>query len=127
MSDAIKKFLLKAVITSLICYIIVIAISFLLTKKTSFLEVYLLIPYIMLINLGFHILLIKASVSNNMLFVNKYIAFSGIKLFIYLISILIYLIFIKFEIVVFLLSFIIIYFIFTVAEITSLLQIFKKN
>ena len=127
MSDAIKKFLLKAVITSLICYIIVIAISFLLTKKTSFLEVYLFIPYIMLINLGFHILLIKASVSNNMLFVNKYIAFSGIKLFIYLISILIYLIFIKFEIVVFLLSFIIIYFIFTVAEITSLLQIFKKN
>ena len=127
MSNAIKKFLLKSVLTSLICYILVIVIAFCITKKTSFLEVYILIPYIMLITLEFHILLIKASESNNMLFVNKYIAFSGIKLFIYLITILIYLIFIKFEIIVFLLSFIIIYFIFTIIEITSLLQIFKKN
>src|SRR5271157_1081046 len=105
MTSPIKKFLLKAIITSLVCYIIVIFLAFCLIKRPSFLEVYILIPYIMFITIGFHTLLIKATKSNNMLFVNKYIAFSGLKLIIYLISILIYLIFIKFEIIIFLLSF----------------------
>jgi len=127
MSSPIKNFLLKAIITSLVCYVIVIFLAFCFIKKTSFLEVYILIPFIMFITIGFHTLLIKATQSNNMLFVNKYIAFSGLKLIIYLISILIYLIFIKFEITVFLLSFLIIYFIYSIVEITSLLQIFKKN
>ncbi len=127
MASPIKKFLFKAIITSFVCYIIVIFLAFSLIKRTSFLEVYILIPYIMFITIAFHTLLIKATKSNNMLFVNKYIAYSGLKLIIYLISILIYLIFIKFEIIVFLLSFLIIYFIYTIVEITSLLQIFKKN
>ncbi len=127
MSSPNIKFILRAVLIALICYLTTVILSFFVFKKSSFLEIYLLIPFIMIVTIGFHALLIKATKSNTTLFVNKYIAFSGIKLLIYIITILIYLIFIKFEDVIFMLSFFIIYFIYTIAEISSLLQIFKKS
>jgi len=112
---------------AIVCYVSAVLVSGFLITKSSFLEVYLLIPFILLVTIGFHKILVHASKSNNMLFINKYIAYSGIKLMVYVISLLIYVLFIKFEIILFLLSFVIIYIIFTITEVSSLLQFFKKN
>lgn len=127
MTNAVPKFIIRAFIAALFCYVTAIVLNNFYFRQASFLEVFISIPFIMLVTIGFHIILVNAIKSKPMLFINKYIAFSGIKLMIYMITILIYVFFVKFEIIIFLLSFIIIYFIFTITEVSSLLQIFKKN
>jgi hypothetical protein len=123
----IRQFILKIFITALICYVLAYIVASFLLKGSSFLEVYWLIPYLMTVTIGFHVILVKAANGNSKLFMNKYIAFSGLKLMLYVFSLIIYLLFIKFEVIIFLLSFIIIYFIFTIVEVSSLIQIFKKS
>ena len=127
MQDSFRKFIIKTALTALICYILAFIIKTFFLRINSFLAVYILIPYITLITGGFHFLLIKASKSNPTLFINKFLAFSGIKLMLYLFTIILYVIFIKSEIIIFLLSFILIYFVFTITEIISLLKFLKKS
>jgi hypothetical protein len=127
LEKGIRGFILKIFITALACYVLAYFVASFLIKWASFLEVYWLIPYLLTVTVGFHVLVVKATKGNNSLFMNKYIAFSGLKLMLYVFSILIYLLFIKFEVIIFLLSFITIYFIFTIVEVSSLMQIFKKS
>lgn len=126
MEHYLKKFIYQSIITTIICLVATYIIKTYLITKFTFTEVYFLIPFVTIITLLFHILLVKAARESNMLFVNKFLAFSGLKLMIYLLTIIIYIFFIKFEPVVFLLTFAILYIIYTVIEITSLLKFFKK-
>lgn len=126
MKPEIRRFVTTVVITSIISIITTAIIKYFFLQSYHLTSVYFLICYISLITILFHIMLLRAISTTNSLFVNRFIAFSGMKLMIYLFTIIIYIFFIKSEPVIFLLSFIMLYFIFTILEITSLLKFFKK-
>jgi len=100
--------------------------NFFLAEK-SFAGVFLVIPFIMVITLVFHFILMKAAVVNPRNFVGKFVAFSGIKLMIYLIVILVYAFMVKKEIVIFMMSFLIMYLLYTTIEISAILKFLKKS
>ncbi len=75
----------------------------------------------------FHLLLIKAAASRPLAFMNKFIAFTGIKLLLYLIVIAGYLIIVGIQPVSFVMVFLFSYFIFTSFEVISILEHLKKN
>lgn len=126
MIPAIRKFIIQSLTTAVICFMLVFVIKYSSLTVFTFKSLYFLIPFVTSVTVLFHFMLVKAANASNILFVNKFLAFSGIKLMVYMLTIIIYIFFIKFEPVVFLLSFVLLYLIFTVLEITSLLKYFKK-
>ncbi len=96
-------------------------------KQYSFTGVYMLIPAIMFITIIVHVLLVEASKKSPIKFINKFLASSGIKLFLYFLIILAYIYFIKRDIVLFLCAFLSLYLVFTILEISAILDYLKKN
>ena len=88
--------------------------------------VYLIIPFVMLVTAVVHFVLMKAS-ANPRTFVGKYVAFSGLKMIVFLTAILIYAFTVKKEVVIFMLGFLITYFIFVIFEISAILKFLKKS
>jgi hypothetical protein len=107
-----------------------LATAFLVQKSffpsRSFKGVYLLVPFVMLVTSSVHYILMKVS-SNPRTFIGKFVAFSGLKLIIFLIAILVYAFLIKNEVVIFMLGFLITYFVFTILEISAILKFLKKK
>jgi hypothetical protein len=126
MHSEMKQFVTASILTAVISVLITGILKHLILQNHHFASVYFLIVYVSVITILFHSILLKAAKGPNSLFVNRFIAFSGMKLMIYLMTIIIYIFFIKSEPVIFLLSFILLYFVFTTLEITSLLKYFKK-
>ena len=123
---AIRKFIGFSLGISAISFLIAWLLS-LSYKQYNFTGVYLLIPAIMLITIIVHVLLVEASKKSPIKFINKFLAFSGIKLFLYFIIILAYIYFIKRDIVLFLCAFLSLYLVFTILEISAILNYLKKN
>ena len=125
--NAFLKFLLSCLLLGVVC----LTTAFLLQKYAlptrSFKGVYLIIPFVMLVTAIIHYVLLKASVSNPRTFIGKFVAFSGLKMFIFLIAILIYVFAVKNEVVIFMLGFLTTYFIFLVFEISAILKFLKKS
>lgn len=123
---AIRKFIFYSVIIGLISFILAWILSRIYTQY-SFMGVFLLIPFIMTITIVLQVLLVDASKKAPIKFINKFMASSGIKLFLYFLIILAYIYFIKRDIILFLCAFLSLYLIYTVLEISAILNYLKKN
>jgi hypothetical protein len=119
------RFLLLCIIAGIMCLAAAFLIQNLFFPSKSFVSVYSLIPFVMLVTVVVHFVLIKAS-TNPRTFIGKFVAFSGLKMIVFLIAILIYALSVKNEIVIFMLAFLITYFIFTILEISAILKFLKK-
>lgn len=82
---------------------------------------------ILAVTILFHSFLINAAAKENMAFINKFLALTGIKLLFYLFFILGYIFLIGIQPVSFLLIFLFSYLVFTVFEVVSILEFLKKN
>jgi phosphatidylglycerophosphate synthase len=87
---------------------------------------YLLLFFVFITNL-FHGLLIRAGKKDMIKFSNKFMMYSGIKLFIYITVILVYIFMNKGDAAPFLLAFLVLYFVFTFMEVVSATRYFKNN
>lgn len=121
------RFCISSILLAVVCIGIVLVAGVSISSEHSFASLYFVIPFIMAITILFHYVLIRASAVNPRNFVGKFAAFSGVKLMIYMVSILIYAFAIKKEVVVFLMGFLIIYLLFTILEISSILKFLKKS
>ena len=92
-----------------------------------FLGFYFVVAFLCITTIFFHVMLVAASESRPALFVNRFVAFTGMKLLLYLMVILIYVFFVKNQQVSFLLTFLCGYFVFTIFEITSILNFLRKK
>jgi hypothetical protein len=122
----VRKFILFSVSFGAICFMCAWVLSKSLTQH-SFTGVYMLIPLIMCVTIVLHIILVEASKKAPIKFINKFMAFSGIKLFFYFLVILMYIYFIKRDIVLFLCAFLSLYLVYTILEISAILKYLKKN
>ena len=119
------RFLILCLFIGIVCLVAAFIVQKVFVPFKSFRGVYILIPFVTLITIVVHFVLIKAS-SNPKTFVGKFVAFSGLKLMIYLITILIYAFAVRNEVIIFMLSFLITYFLFTILEISAILKFLKK-
>ena len=121
------QFCISSILLSVLSLGVVVGVHVFVSPEKSFASLFFLIPFVMFVTILFHFVLIKASAKNPQRFVGKFAAFSGIKLMIYLISILVYAFVIKNGIVIFLIGFLIIYLLFTILEISAILKFLKKS
>jgi len=121
------RFLIQSFLLSVICFLVAFGIHHIFKVEASFGCVYLMISLVMLVTIMFHSLLIRISVISPRSFVGKFVVFSGIKMMIYLVIILIYAFIIKKEIVIFIIGFLILYFLFTILEVSAILKFLKKS
>ena len=120
------RFLFSCVSIGVLCLSTAFFVQKLFLPAKSFACVYFLIPFVMLVTAAVHFILMKAS-SNPRTFVGKFAAFSGMKMIIFLIAMLIYGFIVKKEVVIFMVGFLITYFIFTILEISAILKFLKKS
>jgi hypothetical protein len=126
-NKAFTRFLVSCLILSFLCLVAAFCIQYMLLPEKSFTGVYFLIAYVALVTILFHYSLMKASVINPRNFVGKFVAYSGIKLMLYLISILLYVFTIKNEVHIFMLGFLLTYLLFTILEVSAILKFLKKS
>jgi hypothetical protein len=88
---------------------------------------YFVIAFILFVTITFHLLLISSSEKRPAVFVNRFLAFTGAKLLLYLMMIILYILFINNQRVSFLLTFLCGYFVFTIFEVTSILNFLRKK
>jgi len=124
---SLRKFIFLSLLIAGFCTLIAWSLSNTSFKQYNFTAVYFLIPMIMLITIILHSLLVLASKKTPIRFINKFMAFSGLKLLLYFFIILGYIYFIKQDIVLFLCAFLSLYLIFTTLEISSILSYLKKK
>lgn len=124
--QSFQRFLLISLIVGTLCFLTALAIHQLIFPSKYFVGVYAIIPFVMFITIVVHYVLMNAS-KNPRTFVGKFVAFSSLKLLVFLTAILIYAFSIKNEIVAFMISFLITYFIFTILEISAILKFLKKT
>lgn len=127
MNKSIVSFSIQAVIVSLF---LSLAVSVVL--KNWFPQYYFggffgVIVLVLVVTILFHSLLIKATAARPMSFINKFIAFTGAKLLLYLFIILGYVFIVSIQPVSFLLIFLCSYIVLTVFEVISILNFLKKN
>ena len=127
MNNNLKKFIIRGIIISLILFITGFFLFMTILKEYfSFLFPVLLIV-IFLITVLFHRYLIRSAGESNRKFPAKFLGATGIKMCLYMILIIIYVVFDKENVVPFLLVFMVIYIIFTVFEVISILNYLKTN
>lgn len=83
-------------------------------------------PFIMIVTILFHFILLKATNANPKQFISKFLAASGLKMMIYLTVIVIFIFTNRFQAKVFLISFLACYSIYTFIEIYFILKFLKK-
>lgn len=127
MISSSRQFLIKIFVLSLIIY----GISALLF--TTILKAYCLasFPYLILLiacvtAIG-HLWVVKASKQNTMKFSTAYMAVVTLKLMIYLLVMLFFLLYNRSQTIPFVLTFIVFYSLFTIFEVVEILRILKKD
>ena len=127
MNKNVVRFSIQAVSVS----IILIILSFFCFKNwfpdKYFAGFYGVILLVLGVTILFHSFLINAAAKENMAFINKFLALTGIKLLFYLFFIVGYIFLIGIQPVSFLLTFLFSYLVFTVFEVVSILGFLKKN
>jgi hypothetical protein len=89
---------------------------------------FLFVPFVFfIITLSFHYYLIRSSSKEIIKFTPRFIGASGIKMFIYCILIIVYLLIDRHQVVSFLICFLICYFLYTTFEIISVLRYLKSK
>jgi hypothetical protein len=126
MRKAILIYLLQSLLISLLLatsYFIFVQLGYPQLKSNA---VYLLIVFLFIINAGFHIFLVYSSEKSSESFTRRFLASTMIKIFIYILFILLAVFSGITQIKVFLVSFLIFYVTFFIHEISSILQYLKK-
>jgi len=126
-NQPIRKFIIRSLVIAGFCFFLAWILSQTFLKQLNFTGVYLLIPFIMLVTILLHSILIIASKNNPNKFINKFMASSGLKLMLYLVVIIIYVFFVKRDIILFICAFLSLYLMFTVLEISAIINHLKKN
>jgi hypothetical protein len=122
-----KNFLITCTLALILLLSIVSIAHYYSLIKIVVTPFYFTAPFIMIITIIFHLFLIKAATINSKQFINRFLAASGIKIFLYLLVIVIFIFTIKFHIKVFLISYLISYCIYTFIEVSFILKFLKNN
>ncbi len=125
MNDHLKKFIIRGIIISLILSIAGFFLFITILKKYFSFSFPVLLLVIFLINVLFHRYLIRSAGRSNRKFPVKFLGATGIKMGLYLILIILFVVFDRENAVPFLLVFIIIYVILTIFEVVSVLDYLK--
>ncbi len=125
MNDHLKKFIIRGIIISLILSIAGFFLFITILKKYFSFSFPVLLLVIFLINVLFHRYLIRSAGGSNRKFPVKFLGATGIKMGLYLILIILFVVFDRENAVPFLLVFMIIYVIFTIFEVVSVLDYLK--
>jgi len=121
-----RKFILVALIIAVLSGFLAWVLNITVLKQHYFVGVYLCIPFIMLVTIVIHSFL-TISKNEPKKFINRFMAISGIKLFLYLIVIVIYTLAVNRDNIIFVISFFSLYVIYTITEISVILAYLKKN
>jgi len=127
MNNHLKKFIIRGIIISLILFIAGFFLFITILKEYFSFSFPVLLVLIFLITVLFHRYLIRSVGESNRKFPAKFLGATGIKMGLYMILIIIYVVLDRGNAVPFLLVFMIIYIIFTVFEVVSVLNYLKAN
>jgi hypothetical protein len=90
-------------------------------------SIFYLIAIVYLVNVGFHSFLVVTAVKDNQAFVRRFLASTMLKLLVYLIILLTMILVGTPQMKIVLLSFLVLYIVFTVHEVYSIMDFLKKN
>lgn len=126
MNTELRKFSIQVIAAGIVILGLVFLFKALGWIFNPVLPVLAIVPFIMLVTIGFHSYLIYTAKKGDRMFISKFIASSGVKLMIYLVSILIYIFSsgenIRFVMIMILIS----YIVFSFIEIYAILKYLKK-
>ena len=125
MNNHLKKFIIKGIIISLILFIAGFFLFITILKEYFSFSFPVLLLAMLLITVLFHRYLVRSAEGNNRKFPIKFLSATGIKMGLYLILIILFIVFDRENAIPFLLVFLIIYVIFTTFEVVSVLNYFK--
>lgn len=125
MNNHLKKFIIRGIIISLILFITGFFLFITILKEYFSFSFPVLLLVIFLITVLFHRYLIRSIGESNKKFPVKFLGATGIKMGFYIILIIMYVVFDRENAVPFLLVFMIIYLIFTIFEVVSVLDYIK--
>ncbi len=125
MNNHLKKFIIRGIIISLILFIAGFFLFITILKEYFSFSFPVLLVVIFLVTVLFHRYLIRSAGESNRKFPAKFLGATGIKMGLYMILIIIYVVLDRENAVPFLLVFMIIYVIFTVFEVISVLDYIK--
>ncbi len=125
MNDHLKKFIIRGIIISLVLFIAGFFLFITILKEYFSFSFPVLLLVIFLINVLFHRYLIRSAERSNRKFPIKFMGATGIKMGLYLNLIILFVVFDRENTVPFLLVFMIIYVIFTIFELVSVLDYLK--
>jgi len=125
MNNHLKKFIIKGIIISLILFIAGFFLFITILKEYFSFSFPVLLLAMLLITVLFHRYLVRSAEGSNRKFPVKFLSATGIKMGLYLILIILFIVFDRENAIPFLLVFLIIYVIFTTFEVVSVLNYFK--
>lgn len=126
MNPALKKFIGYCLLTGSVLIAGTLPLNYLTEKNLDLTPVYFVVLFVMVITILFHLYLLQVSKGDSKTFISKFMASSGVKLMIYLAVIVIYIVSYRLNAKVFLTSFLISYFVFSVIEVIFILTHLKK-
>lgn len=126
MSDVAGKFLVKILIFILIISLIASALFATILKMFYLCAFPYLVLLIAIVTTIGHLWVVKASDQNTMKFTTTFMASVTLKLMIYLFFMLIYLLIDRSEAITFVITFMILYILFTIFEVVQVLDFIKK-
>ena len=122
-----KKFL-KKIILFFVIITLIAAVLFLSVLKEYYMPIYLYsLIFCFAVTVLFHYILLKSLDERINRFSNKYMLLTVAKLFLYLLFVVIYLYFVKIHIMWFVFVFLILYALFSVFEVLTILSVLKRK
>jgi len=125
MNNHLKKFIIRGIIISLILFIAGFFLFITILKEYFSFSFPVLLLVIFLINVLFHRYLIRSAGGSNRKFPVKFLSATAIKMGLYLVLIILFVVFDRENAIPFLFVFMIIYVIFTIFEVISVLDYLK--
>ncbi len=124
---SLRKFILTVLLIALIITVVGYGL-FLLVFPQHYFAYFPVVPaFLLIVTILVHAFLIKASESNPRKFTSRYLGAMGLKMFVYLVFIMVFLFVDTPRAVAFLVCFLATYAAFTVYEVISILNYLKKN
>ncbi len=122
-----RPFLLRLVILTLLVMAMAFMVFTYIAPIRHVTGIYIIILFFFLVTLTFHVYLLKSYRSSPGKFTVRYLGASGVKMFIYMISAGVFVFLNREEALQLLISFFVLYLIFTIFEIREILVYLKRN
>ncbi len=127
MFESQKKFIITLLFIALIITVLGYGLFLFLIPQYYFPHFPVIPAFLMLVTIMVHVYLIKSSENNPRKFTSKYLGAMGLKMFIYLVFLVVFLLLDTANAVPFLVSFLVSYAVFTLFEVISILNFLKKD